>query len=578
MKKCINLLIFFVLVSITTGGISYGQSVWATRYLTNIGGNELRKLKFLTPTTGYACGGAGTFMKTTDGGDTWNILNVGLTGYIDALYFINENTGWLGSTESKIQKTTNGGANWVSQPIPPSVYIADINFTSDQVGYAAANGGQIYKTTNGGTNWTNIAPLSIHWGEIQFINQNTGWVLSDYDLYKTTNGGGNWISILHNFGMQIGYFQDYFFLSEQVGWVTIPNGIAKTTDGGQTWNLKVTPIQYPTSVIFLDENRGWVAGHNGTTGVIMATANSGASWSTQRTEPNNFYWDISFANINTGWACGKSIISTTSTGGLVTVSQTSATIPESFSLKQNYPNPFNPTTKISFDIKNSTFASLKIFDMTGKEVKTLAMTFLNQQTGWITGTGGIRKTTDGGDTWASYGIPMQNPYALKFFNSNIGWCAGSNGSNGVIARTLNGGVNWTVQATEVGNVFWEMSFINQNSGWASGNAIISSTQNGALVSISQTSTTIPESYSLKQNYPNPFNPSTKISFDIKNSTFASLKVFDMTGKEVKTLVNENIAAGSYEINFNASELNSGVYFYTLKTNDFTETKKMMLVK
>ena len=206
------------------------------------------------------------------------------------------------------------------------------------------------------------------------------------------------------------------------------------------------------------------------------------------------------------------------------------------------------------------------------------MTFINPLTGWITGTGGIRKTTDGGDTWSSYALPIQTPYALKFFNANVGWCAGSNGANGIIARTLNGGVNWTVQSTEASNVFWEMSFANQNLGWASGNAIISSTQNGGLVSVSQISTTVPNKFSLNQNYPNPFNPSTKISFDIKNSTFASLKIFDVTGKEVKTLVNENISAGRYEINFNAYELNSGVYLYTLTTSEFTETKKMMLVK
>lgn len=85
-------------------------------------------------------------------------------------------------------------------------------------------------------------------------------------------------------------------------------------------------------------------------------------------------------------------------------------------------------------------------------------------------------------------------------------------------------------------------------------------------------------YKLSQNYPNPFNPTTKINFDLKNSAFASLKVFDITGREVRTLVNEKLSAGSYSYDFNASELPSGVYFYQLKTDGFIETKKMILLK
>jgi hypothetical protein len=89
---------------------------------------------------------------------------------------------------------------------------------------------------------------------------------------------------------------------------------------------------------------------------------------------------------------------------------------------------------------------------------------------------------------------------------------------------------------------------------------------------------------LGQNYPNPFNPVTKIRFDIKKSEFRSqnsevtLKIFDITGKEVARLVNETLQHGSYEVKFDGSMLNSGVYFYKLTTDGFTETKKMTLIK
>ncbi|MFQ3608556.1 MAG: T9SS type A sorting domain-containing protein [Chloroherpetonaceae bacterium] len=86
------------------------------------------------------------------------------------------------------------------------------------------------------------------------------------------------------------------------------------------------------------------------------------------------------------------------------------------------------------------------------------------------------------------------------------------------------------------------------------------------------------SYKLDQNYPNPFNPSTKITFSIKNAGFVSLKVYDLLGREVATLVNENRAAGIYDVNFNAAGLGSGVYFYTLTSGGFSQTKKMMIIK
>ncbi|HMQ70466.1 MAG TPA: T9SS type A sorting domain-containing protein, partial [Ignavibacteria bacterium] len=88
----------------------------------------------------------------------------------------------------------------------------------------------------------------------------------------------------------------------------------------------------------------------------------------------------------------------------------------------------------------------------------------------------------------------------------------------------------------------------------------------------------PSTYSLSQNYPNPFNPSTTINFDLPNDGNVSLKLYDMSGKEVATLVNGVRAAGYYSVNFNASQLTSGVYFYTISSDNFTATKKMLLVK
>jgi hypothetical protein len=89
---------------------------------------------------------------------------------------------------------------------------------------------------------------------------------------------------------------------------------------------------------------------------------------------------------------------------------------------------------------------------------------------------------------------------------------------------------------------------------------------------------IPNYYSLGQNYPNPFNPATVIIFTLPESQNVKLIVFDILGREVKTLINEVRSPGIYEVNFDASSLSSGVYFYRLITDNFTDTKKMLMIK
>jgi len=91
-------------------------------------------------------------------------------------------------------------------------------------------------------------------------------------------------------------------------------------------------------------------------------------------------------------------------------------------------------------------------------------------------------------------------------------------------------------------------------------------------------TEVPLIFKLSQNYPNPFNPLTKINFTVPNKTNVTLKVYDILGKLVKTLVNEVREAGNYTVTFNGTDYSSGVYFYTIEAGDFRESKKMILIK
>ncbi|MEK9136423.1 MAG: T9SS type A sorting domain-containing protein, partial [Bacteroidota bacterium] len=89
---------------------------------------------------------------------------------------------------------------------------------------------------------------------------------------------------------------------------------------------------------------------------------------------------------------------------------------------------------------------------------------------------------------------------------------------------------------------------------------------------------VPKEFSLNQNYPNPFNPSTAISYQIASPTHVSLKVFDVLGKEVASLVNEVKPAGKYEATWDAGDIASGMYFYRIEAGSFTSVRKMMLLK
>ena len=100
----------------------------------------------------------------------------------------------------------------------------------------------------------------------------------------------------------------------------------------------------------------------------------------------------------------------------------------------------------------------------------------------------------------------------------------------------------------------------------------------STTSVKKLGTTLPDDFSLSQNYPNPFNPATNIRFNIPKPGLTILKVYNVLGKEVATLVNEKLSAGSYEVDWNASDFVSGVYFYRLEAGDYMETRKMLMIK
>ena len=134
---------------------------------------------------------------------------------------------------------------------------------------------------------------------------------------------------------------------------------------------------------------------------------------------------------------------------------------------------------------------------------------------------------------------------------------------------------------EPGIKLYDMSFINASTGFLCGRGgyILKTTTSGS-VWVNKIENKTPNAFSLSQNYPNPFNPTTNIRYHISNNLprQVTLKIYDILGKEIATLVNEKQSPGTYEVNWDGSAYPSGVYFYKLISGDFSETRKMLMIK
>jgi hypothetical protein len=150
-----------------------------------------------------------------------------------------------------------------------------------------------------------------------------------------------------------------------------------------------------------------------------------------------------------------------------------------------------------------------------------------------------------------------------------------------ILKTIDGGKNWISESSITSLALKSVYFIDENNGWVVG-------VNGTVLKMSDGSThaednqpsnsVIPDHFVLFQNYPNPFNPSTSMCFHLPQSSFVTLKIYNLLGQEIETIINEQRFAGTHEINWTARGVPSGIYFYRLIAGEYVDTKKFILQK
>lgn len=382
---------------------------------------------------------------------------------------------------------------------------------------------------------------------IQFINNTTGWIVGDSGIIcSTTNGGTNWLKRTYSTSSEI--LRSVYFKNQNTGIIGGCTGgnnagyVLRTSDGGLNWS-QTSFAGVPYDFFSFGGDTVWGSRHNGT---VMKSTNMGLNWTTTNVRNNLELYTVCFVNNMTGW-----------TGGAI---------------YGEYTYLYKTTNG-----GNSWF--LQFIHLTDH---IYSLYFINNLTGFAsTLRGSVYETTNGGNDWVTK-LAGSNEilFEVRFPDANTGYTVGFNKR---ILKTTNQGVSWNLLALPP-NIpssvyFTSANFRDVNTGWVVGNnGTILKTTNGGITSLENIGNTVPNVYTLSQNYPNPFNPTTSIVFDLPQNGFTTLIVYDITGRIVETLVNQNLARGTYKVTVDGSKLSSGVYYYKLSSGDFFDTKKFVLVK
>ena len=470
---------------------------------------------------------------------------------------------------------------WHVQSIPQDVsMLLSVCFVDENHGVTSGWGsfgtfsGKILYTTNGGTVWNHaqLPESTRSCVAVCFPNTSIGYMAGAYNLPSAmkaysvppqqTNSGNKWLNWKRR--LEIGI--------TGAGSASYRGFFLRTTDGGISWSPRGTLpnyVTYLTTEAFPDTLHGFVTydAEDSVFSGILKSTNGGISWTEcYRGPESRFFSKIVFVDSLNGVVLARKIIDgvtgsnfllTTTDGGTSWTEQdTLGDVSDVYcSGTQNY---IIKRSNFSSVVLRATDAGQKWEQMLQADAWLTGIRFINgANLGIVFGWGEppnifpfIEKTTDGGNTWITQVIDtVYSAYLMdgQILNENMGFtCGTASGLNGLMLHTSNGGI---------------------------------SSAPGRIV---KTGTL----YELSQNYPNPFNPTTNFELRIANFGFVSLKVYDILGGEVATLVNEVKQPGEYTVQWNAEGIASGVYYYRLvakpissgQAGDYLETRKLLLIK
>jgi len=395
--------------------------------------------------------------------------------------------------------------------------------------------------------WAKLqSPVEVTLRYLSFVDSLTGWAAGEAGtIIRTTDGGDTWK--VQNSTVQT-FISDIFFLDKNLGWATTIEDvfpfnsiIIKTTNGGEDWIAEnfQDSSEYIRTIFFFDSLNGLAGGT-----YIAYTSDGGNTWIESDIDSNMVsgfpVFKFNFLNNHFGYACGgrldvAGVIWQTNDSGL------------SWNAK-------GVSTDEVFDV--FIFDSLNAITLSGDPEGFYPIAKI--------------QTTNSGETWSNDTLSFFGlSFAIDFRTYNEGWSA----SGYKFLLTTNRGTTWGEFETPDSTIIFDLQFTDARNGYAVG-------YNGVIlkyISPSDTSIVTPPQPLLSQNFPNPFHSSTTIRFLNPKAGFVVLKIFNLLGENIVTLICEEKEPGIYEVDFHDYALPSGVYFYQLNTGLYTQTKKMILL-
>lgn len=540
----------------TDGGLTWGTPVFT-------GVTSLARMVFLSRDTGFVAGGQGAAARTTNGGLQWAIMNTGITTtiYDIDIHQADGTTVFMSGAYANLCKSTDYGLTWDSlsfrppdRPFPgTSDAIFGSDFLADDSLLAVGSSGYVF--TKFGTNRT------LHWkgvkvglrvfldvwaenpnGKVIAVGKSTiPGQIADQVLFSV-NGGIDWS--VASFPDNTALLTRLSMINSQLGYAGGDNGVLfSTTDGGLSWFSVPSPTtEHIFRVRFLDAQRGWLLCSSSK---VFKTLNGGASWE-DVSDPSIAALSIDMLDDNlTGWLVGvNGLVRKTTNGGATWISQNSQS--------------------------GGYLYDIKMYD---------------RNVGFLCGFQTVHKTSNGGATWNMVTTPFPTLQfmtigcvdSLNWFLTGFAPCI----------RTTNGGQSWMIDplpnpitSYEEGRDGRIFMLSVQHGFMPSVRAGILRYDNPGGTGVVEWEPTAPSEYKLFQNYPNPFNPSTTIKFTIPKSGKVSLRIHDITGREIRTVLDDiELAAGTVAYHVDGSTLASGVYFYSLIVDgELKAAKRMLLMK
>ncbi|MGA2669751.1 MAG: T9SS type A sorting domain-containing protein [Ignavibacteria bacterium] len=403
-----------------------------------------------------------------------------------------------------------------------------------------------------------------------------------------------------------------YAVSYNASWICGYSGVVlKSTNTGASWiNVSGNGIPNTVSLISIcgiNQNNAVTAGYIGSNTFVYRTSNRGANWTQVFTETGGFI-DAIYLSTNSGtgfmvgdpvgsrwslWKTTNSGLNWDSSGLYLPQAGTEAGWNNSMSIKNNHIWFGTNNSRI---YHSSNLGASWISQSTAPEVNTYTVWFSQDTSYGFAGGTTLLLTSNGGTVWRDTTAPgtgnftgfTEGVQGVKDYPPMIVWYTRSDNS---LYLRMYPSVNWTLAYTAPAGTYRYLSPLLCGYAFAvrtNGGITMIVTETGGVKKISSS---VPDGFKLYDNYPNPFNPSTKIKFDVKFSPlyergaggFITLTVYDALGREVETLVNEPLSAGTYEVEWPApsgttDKYTSGIYFYRLTTEGYSVSKKMILLK